>query len=216
MLLEGLVLTIRNWLGLFWSTLLSGSAASLAAGIALVALYDDFTLMELSEPGFNWQTVSLILFAGSAISVVSHIGFFSYLIVRDIFLSILRSVLLWNIFQVVLIAVGFEIMVYMRWNYNGAAHSWTVYTPLPAVILAVSFAVALWKVKATNKSAFVPTLFFMFVGTFIELTPALRYNDLSIIFMLIPLAASNAWQIMILPRYLKRKKEPAEASSMYH
>lgn len=202
-------MTIRNWLKLFWTTLLSGSAASLAAGIVLVALYDDFTLMELSEPGLNWQTVSLILFAGSAVSVVSHIGFFSYLIVRDIFLGILRSHLLWNIFQIVLIGVCFEIMVYMRWTYNGAEGSWLPYMALPAFMLMLSAGTALWKVKWTNKTAFVPTLFFMFAGTFIELTPALRYNDLSIIFMLVPLLASNAWQIMMLPRYLKKNKEPA-------
>jgi KinB signaling pathway activation protein len=202
-------LTIRNWLKLFWATLLSGSAAALAAGIVLVVLYDDFTLMELSEPGLNWQTASLILFAGSAISVVSHIGFFSYLIVRDIFLGILRSHLLWNIFQLILIGVGFEIMVYMRWSYSSGEESWITFTILPGIMLLVSLAVALWKMKWTNKTAFVPTLFFIFVGTFIELTPALRYNDLSIIFMLVPLLASNAWQIMMLPRYLKKKKEPA-------
>lgn len=204
-------MTIRNWLRLFWSTLLAGSAASLAAGMILIALFEDFTLMELSEPGFNWQTLSLILFAGSAVSVVSHIGFFSYLIVRDIFLGILRSHKLWNIFQIILAAVSFEIMVYVRWSYNGGAEagSWLPYTILPMVMAGVAFGVSYWKVKRTNRSAMIPTIFFMFVGTFIEVTPALRYNDLSIVFMLIPLWASNAWQILMLPRYLKKTKEQA-------
>lgn len=204
-------MTIRNWLRLFWTTLLTGSAASLAAGLVLVAMFKDFTLMELSEPGFNWQTASLILFAGSAISVVSHIGFFSYLIVRDIFLGILRSHALWNIFQVILAAVCFEIMVYVRWSYNGGAEagSWLPYTVLPCVMAVIAFGVAYWKVRWTNRTAMIPTIFFMFVGTFIEVTPALRYNDLSIVFMLIPLWASNAWQILMLPHYLRKAKEQA-------
>lgn len=197
-------MTIRNWLRLFWTTLLAGSAASLLAGIILIAAYDDFTLMELSAPGWNWETFSLILFAGSAVSVVSHIGFFSYLIVRDIFLGILRSHTLWNIFQLILTAVGMEILVYVRWSYNGGTGSWVPYLTLPLVMLAVALAVAWWKVRRTNRNAWVPTIFFMYVGTFIEVTPALRYNGLSIIFMLVPLWASNAWQILMLPRYLKK------------
>ncbi|WP_438449112.1 KinB-signaling pathway activation protein [Gorillibacterium sp. sgz5001074] len=204
-------MTIRNWLRLFWTTLLAGSAAALAAGGVLVALFPDFTLMELSEPGFNWQTGSLIVFAGAAVSVVSHIGFFSYLIVRDIFLGILRSHKLWNIFQLIVTAVCFEIMVYMRWTYNGGAEEggWFPYTLLPSVMALVAFAIAYWKIKWTNRAALVPTLFFMFVGTFIEVTPALRYNTLSIVFMLVPLWASNAWQILMLPRFLRRTKEQA-------
>jgi KinB signaling pathway activation protein len=204
--LEGLIVTIRNWLRLFWTTLLVGSAASLAAGILLVVLYDDFSLMELSEPGVNWQTASLIIFAGSAVSVVSHIGFFSYLIVRDIFLGILRSHRLWNIFQIILAAVSFEMMVYVRWTYNGGSESggWFPYLLLPSVMTVVAAGIAYWKVRKTNRTAFIPTLFFMLVGTFIEVTPALRYNGLSIAFMLVPLWASNAWQILMLPRYLKK------------
>lgn len=202
-------MTIRNWLHLFWTTLLAGTAASLAAGFILIVLYDDFSLMEISAPGWNWQTVTLIVFAGSAISVVSHIGFFSYLVVRDIFLGILRSHVLWNILQVILVGVSFEIMVYARWSYSGAAGSWLPFAVLPGVIGAVALIVAVWKVRLTNGVAFIPTVFFMFVGTFIELTPSLRYNGLSIVFMLVPLWVSNAWQILILPRYLKNKKGQA-------
>jgi KinB signaling pathway activation protein len=201
-------LTIRNWLRLFWTTLLAGTTASLAAGTLLIVLFDDFSLMELSQPGLNWQTAAFIVLSGSTISVISHVGFFSYLIVRDIFLGFLRSMRLWEVVQLIFVAVAFEMLVYIRYSlYAEANEGWWGYMLLPAAILAVSVAVAAWKWKLTAGRAFIPTLFFMFVATVLEAVPAMKYNSISsIIFMLVPLLASNAWQIIILPRYLKHKK----------
>jgi KinB signaling pathway activation protein len=201
-------LTIRNWLRLFWTTLLTGSAASLAAGAVLVALFDDFTLMELSKPGLNWPTIAFIVLSGSTISVISHVGFFSYLIVRDIFLGFLRSMRLWEIVQIIFVAVGFEMLTYVRYSlYASDGESWLSYTVLPAIVLAIAAGTAAWKALLTNRSAFIPSLFFMYVATLLEAVPAMKYNSMSsIIFMLVPLMASNAWQILMLPKYLKSKR----------
>lgn len=201
-------MTIRNWLRLFWTTLLIGSAASLAAGAVLVALFDDFSLMELSKPGFNWPTIAFIVLSGSTISVISHVGFFSYLIVRDIFLGLLRSMRLWEIAQIIFVAVAFEMLTYVRFSlYASEGEGWISYTVLPAAVLAVAAAIAVWKSFMTNRMAFIPSLFFMYAATLLEAVPAMKYNSMSsIIFMLVPLMASNAWQILVLPKYLKSKR----------
>jgi KinB signaling pathway activation protein len=204
-------LTIRNWLRLFWSTLLIGSAAALVAGLILVGLVEDFTLMELSQPGFNWQTALFIILSGSTISVVSHVGFFSYLIVRDIFLGFLRSQKLWNALQIILVAVAFEMMTYIRWSlYGQPGDSWIAYAILPGILLIVALAAAYWKSLWTNRAGFIPSLFFIYVGTILEAVPAIQTNSMpSIVFMIVPLVASNTWQILMLPRYLKKQKEQA-------
>lgn len=201
-------MTIRNWLRLFWTTLLVGSAAALAAGALLVALFDDFSLMELSRPGFNWQTIAFLVLSGSTISVISHIGFFSYLIVRDMFLGFLRSKRLWEVVQVILVAIAFEMLTYIRYSlYAADKESRLGYTILPAVLLICSAAAAYWKSKLTHSSAFIPTLFFMYVATILEAVPAMKVNSISsTVYMLVPLMASNAWQILMLPRFLKKKR----------
>lgn len=204
-------MTIKKWLRLFWTTLAVGTAAAMLTGTVLIAAFDDFTLMELSEPGFNWQTILFILLAGSTVSVISHVGFFSYLIVRDIFLGLLRSNGLWNLFQIVGVCVAFEMLTYVRWQVFGSdGESWVSYTALPLTLLIAAAGTAAWKTVLTNRAGFVPTLFFMYGVTVLEALPALRLNSLpSVFFMMVPLLASNAWQILTLPRFLKKKKEPA-------
>jgi len=80
------------------------------------------------------------------------------------------------------------------------------------IVIAVSAAVALWKVKLTNKSGFISTFFFMAAGTILEVQPALKLdNTSSYLFMLIPLLVCNAWQILTLHKIIDKKKEPANS-----
>lgn len=182
-----------------------GTSASVAAGLILISLFKDFTLMELSEPGLNWQTLLFIALSGSTISVLSHMGFFSYLIVRYIALGFLRSKKLWDILQMILVVVALCDYVYLRQiSFIEQGLNAVV---LPLVLLATALGIAYWKMKLTNRDAFIPTLFFMYVGTILEAIPALRLEGISSsIFMLVPLVACNAWQILILHRVLKQKK----------
>jgi len=209
--------TIKKWLAFYWSAVWRGTVASLIAGLLLIALFDDFVLMEMSEPGFNWQTIYYLVMSGSAIATLSHAGFFSYLIVRDVFLGILRSYWVWDRFQLLLVAVVFEAVAYWRWKVVGDGQPFWEFMILPGVVLAIAIAVAVWKMKLTNRHGFVPTLFFMFVGTMIEAIPALRYPSLATaIYMLVPLIVCNTWQIMMLPRFSnggKSKKSPQTGSS---
>lgn len=204
-------MTLKSWFYLFWTTMVVGTAASLAAGLMLVALFSDFALMELSEPGLNWQTLLFIVLSGSSISVLSHMGFFSYLIVRYIALGVLRSKRLWDWLQAIFIVVVFMDFIYLRYvSFAAQGESWVPYSALPTVFLAASFLVGLWKARLTSKHAFIPTFFFMYVVTVLEAIPALRIEGVSSsIYMLIPLFASNAWQILILHKVLQNKRELA-------
>ena len=83
----------------------------------------------------------------------------------------------------------------------------------PAVFLLIFGAiVACFKVKQTNKQAFIPALFFMTVITVLEWVPVLRTDDDSwLYFMLFPLLICNVYQLLILNRLIHAsQKELAE------
>lgn len=168
----------------------------------------DFNFLGISVGWYEWI---FMLFGASMIAVLSEMGFFAYLIVRFVGLSLFRGKLLyWNILQVVAIVIALFDIVYLR--YTSAVNSgggWVQYIVLPVIVLLVSFLVAHLKVKETNRSARIPTLFFMCVVTILEAVPAFNLNEATYtIIMIVPLLACNAWQIMILHRLV-----PTENSS---
>ncbi|WP_213587038.1 KinB-signaling pathway activation protein [Paenibacillus sp. J2TS4] len=208
-------MTLRKWFRLFWTTLLLGTGASLIAGLILVGMTDDFHFLEVSKAGFNLETIIFVVLAGSTISVVSQMGFFAYLIARYIAMGFLRSKFLWDVLQLLLVAIVFFDMIYLSYtSFAAEGESVLSYFILPTVLLLISALVSWWKVKATNKTAFISTLFFMYAVTVLEAIPALKLdNTPSHIFMLIPLLVSNAWQIMLLHKLVDNKKEaPVQAS----
>lgn len=78
---------------------------------------------------------------------------------------------------------------------------------LGLAILIVAVAVAYFKAKATNVTAWVPTLFFMIAVTIVEMVGGLKINENNAtIFIVVPLLACNAYQILILHKVLKPKK----------
>lgn len=86
------------------------------------------------------------------------------------------------------------------------------YTVFPIALIIGALIVAIWKKELTNSSAFVPTLFFVFVATALESVPALReQNAASTITMAIPLFLCNAWQILNLHRVVKSPATPVKA-----
>lgn len=197
-------MTLRKWFHLFWTTLLLGMIVSL--GIGLILQYSDreFSVMGLSAVGFN---VLNMLLGGATISVLSQMGFFAYLIVRFIAAGIIRSKTVWDLLQLAVVIVVLFDLVYLRMtNFEGTG-SVLSYFVLPAIILVISIAVSYWKVKMTNRNAFIPTLFFMCAVSVLEAVPALKLdNAASSLFMLAPLLVCNAWQILILHKVLDNKK----------
>jgi KinB signaling pathway activation protein len=196
-------LTLRKWFRLFCTALLLGIITSVAVGLILEFTDQAFPIPTMSGVGFN--ALNMIL-GGATISLLSQMGFFSFLIVRFIAIGIIRNKVIWDLIQLTLTIVAIIDLVYLRYsNFNG--DSLLVYTIMPLLILAISLGVSYWKVKLTNKNAFIPTLFFMVVVTILEAVPALKLNNTaSSIFMLTPLIVCNSYQILNLHKMTENKK----------
>jgi KinB signaling pathway activation protein len=201
-------LTIRRLVWLFFSTLGWGILSGLIVGIILISTDNEFVLWEVSSPGLNTMNIINIALAGATISVVSQMGFFSYLIFRYIVVGIIRKQRIWEYIQLILIAEGILFLTHLRYLFFSIPRlSWMDSIALPVILLAIAIAVAYWKVKMTKASAFIPTLLFMFVVTIIEAIPALRLNSPpSYFFMLTPLLVCNAWQILQLHRIIRSEQ----------
>jgi KinB signaling pathway activation protein len=201
--MEECCLTLRKWFHLFWTTLVIGILCAIAVGLILEFTDQEFPIPAISGVGFNVRNMIL---GGAIISVLSQMGFFSFLIVRFIAIGIIRNKTIWDLLQLTLVIVALIDLVYLRYsNFEGSAL--LSYSIMPLWILAISLGVSYWKVKLTNQNAFIPTLFFMVVVTILEAVPALKLNNAaSSIFMLIPLMACNTYQILNLHKMSVNKK----------
>ncbi|WP_175637993.1 KinB-signaling pathway activation protein [Metabacillus schmidteae] len=197
----------RNWVRLFLSTLLVGGVTTGIIGFLLKwseykDLFLNFDIIEILSVLFWLFGVGLIF------SVISQMGFFAYLTVHRFGLGIFRSVSLWNFAQIILILFVLFDLVYFRYQlFSTEGESYTPYILLALYIFIFGIIVAFFKRKDTNKEAFVPALFFMTVVTVIEWFPALRVNQEDwLLLMLIPLQICNAYQLIMLPRFIQTKK----------
>jgi KinB signaling pathway activation protein len=189
-------MTLKKWFHLIWTSVVLGIVTAVVVGLVMQFVDQNYQIPLLSAVGFNFVTMAI---AGATISVLSQAGFFSYLIVKWIALSILRSKGMWDIIQIALVAVALGDLAYLRYVYYGQGGSFIPYIWLPLIILVVSVAVSYYKMKLTNRSAFIPTLFIMSTITILEAVPALRLEHAaSTLFTLVPLMACNAWQVLTL------------------
>ncbi|MBP1996390.1 KinB-signaling pathway activation protein [Paenibacillus eucommiae] len=195
-------MTLRKWFHLFWSTLLIGIIASTITGLILQFSDSEFPVPGISGVGFN--VINMIL-GGATISVLSQMGFFSFLIVRFIAIGIIRKKFIWDIIQLALVIVALVDLVYLRFsNFEGSLWAYSI---TPILILLASVAVSYWKVKLTNPTAFIPALFFMVVVTILEAVPAFKQDSAaSTVFMLVPLMICNAYQILNLHKMSDKKR----------
>lgn len=156
--------------------------------------FTEFKIMDILS------TMIWLIGMGFLFSLVSQLGFFAYLTVHRFGLGIFKTVGLWNSVQVVLILFGLFDLIYLR--YENFAHSGDSIIPYfgPAIILLVIGLIAAWyKMKMTNREAFIPALFVMTVVTLVEWVPALKVDDRSWLYlMLFGLLACNAYQLLIL------------------
>ena len=192
-------MTSRNWVRLFMSTLLVGGVTTAIVGF--IIRWDEF------QPYFtHFQIIDILstliwlIVMGFLFSVISQMGFFSYLTIHRFGLGIFKSVSLWNSVQVVLILFGLFDLVYLRYeNFAKAGDSILPYIGPALLLLAVALIVAWYKVKQTNRGAFIPALFFMIVATLVEWVPVLRENEKNWFYlMMVSLLACNAYQILVL------------------
>ncbi|MFM1654499.1 KinB-signaling pathway activation protein [Brevibacillus sp. B_LB10_24] len=192
-------MNLRKYGWLFWTTLVVGGIGGLLGGF-LVAREE--LLAGTVGNFFIGMLVNLLV--GLTISVLAQMGFFAYMTLNYLMLSFLRSNNLWKGIQIFLILFAAFDMVYLRYSFYGGELGQYIVEPL--LLLFVSIVAGIAKVKLTNGSAFVPTVFFLFVVTAVEWVPALQQNNIrSILFMVIPLLFCNVWQVMQLHRLVKQE-----------
>ncbi|MGE7604771.1 KinB-signaling pathway activation protein [Peribacillus sp. NPDC097675] len=197
----------RNLVRLFMTTLLIGGVTGGVVGF--IARWSEF------EPYFTSFEIKAILSTfvwlfgvGLIFSVISQAGFFAYLTIHRFGLGIFKSVSLWNAVQVVLIVFVLFDLVYLRFLTFGSGEGIGSYILLALVVLVIGMVTAYFKMRQTNKQAFIPALFFMVVVTVLEWIPVLYTNDDGwLYFMLFPLLVCNAYQLMILNNLINRSQE---------
>ncbi|WHY67284.1 KinB-signaling pathway activation protein [Neobacillus sp. SuZ13] len=192
-------MTSRNWVKLFLNTLLVGGLTTAIVGFIVrwnefEPYFTEFKLIDILS------TLIWLIVMGFLFSVISQMGFFAYLTVHRFGLGIFKSVSLWNAVQIVLILFGLFDLVYLRYeNFADPSDSVLPYFGPAIILLAAALAAAWYKVKQTNRDAFIPALFFMIVVTLVEWVPVLRVNEHSWLYlMMFALIACNAYQLLIL------------------
>ncbi len=203
-------MNLKKLFFLFWTCMAVGAVTTVITGTIMQWSDPEFGFLDFEATGFNAAMMALV---GTMIGAFSQMGFFAYLILNYIALSILRQKYLWNALQAyttVFSVLGMGYMLYTKQE----VLSPHLYIVVPAVLSVLTLVVCQVKVKQTNASAFIPTAFLMFTVTFIEAWPALSYGNAStpgIIFMLAPLFLCNAYQILMLHRVLKKADPASEA-----
>ena len=194
-------MSLRKYGWLFITTLLLGGLG----GILVAIIFDLEKLTEGSMGNFFVGMLMYLLY-GMTISIVSQMGFFAYMTVNYFAKTLVRSPSLWRSIQIFLVVFVFFDMIYLRYNSLGQGGSIWPYFIEPIMLLIVAVVTAYGKVSVTNRTAWVPTLFFMFVVTALEWIPALKENNVhATLSMLVPLLFCNVWQVMQLHRVLKQE-----------
>lgn len=192
-------LSLRKWFYLFWTTLLIGAGGAVIAGLAL----------QIGNGGIEFKgTADLLLYSlillgyGVLVSVYAQLGFFAYLILNYTGIGVFPRKA-WRYIQLVLAVLALFELMFLRTFVSGDQSARTDLT-LGVAILFTALIVSWLKIRSTNASAWVPTFFFMTAITIVEIIGVLRIGvDSATIFILVPLVACNAFQILMLHRVLK-------------
>ncbi|WP_438497309.1 KinB-signaling pathway activation protein [Paenibacillus sp. IHBB 3054] len=192
-------MSIRKWFYLFWTTLLIGAGGAVVAGLALQTVNGRIEFKSTAD----LFIYPLILFGyGMLVSVYSQLGFFAYLILNYMGTGVFRRKV-WQYIQLVLAVLALLELIFLR-TFVGGERNVVSDLILGIVILLTAIIVSYFKVRSTNSSAWIPTFFFMTAITIVETIGVLRIGvDSATVFIVIPLIASNAFQILMLHRILK-------------
>lgn len=203
--LEELRVNTHRLVRLMGTTFLWGGLAGLIVGLVL-SIQDP--ALELWSMG-DWVFGVIGWFGGGLIfSALSMLGFFAYSLINQLGLGLFRKPMLWNALLILLMVITFYDTVELRYAFFAEeGESYYSYVLFPLILFLWGLLVSFIKAKDTNKSAFIPTLFFMFSFTILELIPALRQDNIkSLLDMAIPLVVANSWQVLIFHRILKDPK----------
>lgn len=195
----------RKLVNMFFKTLLIGGLV----GFVTSFFVKGQEYMNVLSPFDGMELFGLVLFfVGMALvfTVVSQTGFFAYLFVHRYGKNFFRS--FWPAVQVLVILFAIFDLIYFSYRAGGGDVSLIFYIVMTTVIVVYSLVIARFKVKQTNRTGFIPTLFLMIVVTALELSLVLRAADVDyIILMLTPVLAANSYQVLALHEVTKRDEE---------
>ncbi|MDH6374537.1 KinB signaling pathway activation protein [Paenibacillus sp. PastF-3] len=192
-------LSIKKWFHLFWTTLLIGAGGAVIAGLALQFVNGK---IDFKSVGDFFLYPLILLGYGMLVSVYSQLGFFAYLILNYMGNGVFPQKV-WKYIQLVFSVLALLELIFLRTVVGGERNVMSDLI-LGIVILLAAIIVSYFKVKSTNVSALIPTLFFMTAISIVEVIGVLRIGvDSATVFIVVPLIACNAFQILMLHRILK-------------
>lgn len=192
-------LSIKKWFHLFWTTLLIGAGGAVIAGLALQFVNGK---IDFKSVGDFFLYPLILLGYGMLVSVYSQLGFFAYLILNYMGNGVFPQKV-WKYIQLVLSVLALLELIFLR-TVVGGERNVTSDLILGIAILLAAIIVSYFKVKSTNISALIPTLFFMTAISIVEVIGVLRIGvDSATVFIVVPLITCNAFQILMLHRILK-------------
>jgi KinB signaling pathway activation protein len=191
---------IKKWVYLFFTTLLIGGASSVIMGLLL-------RWQDIESMASFFVMIAWLMGFGFIFSIISQMGYFAYLTIHRFGLGIFKSVQLWNWVQILVLAFVVFDLFYLRFiAFNETNLPLWNFIFVPIALLTYGAIIAYFKMKETNKGAFIPTLFFMVAVTTIEWIPVLKQGDTLWLWLsIVPLLACNTWQVLILHRLINKK-----------
>ncbi|HLR68591.1 KinB-signaling pathway activation protein [Virgibacillus alimentarius] len=200
----------RKLVGMFFKTLTIGGLAGLIISFFVKA----GEYAKVLSPFDALEFLGLLVFfvgLGLVFAVVSQTGFFAYLFINRLGLSVFRS--FWPTVQILLIAFVVFDLVYFPYQAAEGEIPLYLFILMSAAILVYGWIIAKIKAKETNQRAFIPALFLMVVMTTIEWVPGLRTSGTDYAWlMIIPLLACNTYQLLILHRLTRVDSEKQSAN----
>lgn len=199
-------MTSRNWVYLFFTTLIIGAVSTIFVGFAVEwskysVFFATFNIIEILSIAIWFIGVGLIF------SLISQAGYFAYLTVHRFGLGMFKS--LWGPVQILLTAFVLFDFIYLRYTTFAKEGDSLIPYVIPALLILIyGLIVAYYKMKQTNRTAFIPALFFISAVTIIEWVPALRANEKDwLLLMIFPLIICNTWQLFILYKLNQKSKK---------
>src|SRR5699024_2967721 len=197
----GILVSSRKIVHMFFKTLFIGGIVGFLTSIFVH--FDQY--MTYIQPFNAVGLLGVVLFyIGYALvfTVVAQTGFFAYLFIHRFGIGFFKS--FWPMVQLLLILLALFDMIYFSSN---QIPLWFKIV-LAAFVLVTAIIVAKMKVKRTNQSAFVPSMFVMIVITALEFSLVLRAGNIPfVIIMVITVLTATAYQLLILHKVTEVDEE---------
>lgn len=140
---------------------------------------------------------------GGFVSTTALMGFWAYLTLNFLVRGLIPP-RLWQWIQLVVAAIVFVDMIYLRYIREGQTGSIWPYVGYASWPLTISLIISYIKAKVSGKNAFIPAVFFLYVFTIVEWYVALKFDEPGLTTAVgTILLACNSYLILLLGRLLR-------------